>query len=181
MSLYAVAILAAAWLVWVAPFSLLRRPAKPQTLDRRARWGIILQSLAYCCVWVGPFWTRPTVPWRAAVALLFFAAGDLLVWTATHALGRQWRIDAGLNADHELIRSGPYRLIRHPIYASMLAMLLGTGFLIALWAAIPLALVFFLIGIEIRVRVEDALLAARFGQQFQAFRQNTPAYIPFVR
>ena len=52
-------------------------------------------------------------------------------WTG--ALGRQWRIDAGLSADHQLITSGPYRFVRHPIYTSMLSILLGTGFLITPW------------------------------------------------
>ena len=44
--------------------------------------------------------------------------------TGVGALGRQWRIDAGLNSDHELVQSGPYRIVRHPIYTSMLCLLL---------------------------------------------------------
>jgi protein-S-isoprenylcysteine O-methyltransferase Ste14 len=47
------------------------------------------------------------------------------------SLGRQWRIDAGLNQDHELVTSGPYRVVRHSIYTSMLCVLIGTGCLIS--------------------------------------------------
>jgi protein-S-isoprenylcysteine O-methyltransferase Ste14 len=79
------------------------------------------------------------------------------------------------------VQSGAYRLVRHPIYASMLCMLLGTGFLIAPMPALLLALVFFLIGVEIRIRIEDALLAARFGEAFVEYRHRVPAYLPFIR
>ena len=65
--------------------------------------------------------------------MVFFFLATLLSWTGARALGRQWRIDAGLSADHQLITSGPYRFVRHPIYTSMLSILLGTGFLITPW------------------------------------------------
>jgi protein-S-isoprenylcysteine O-methyltransferase Ste14 len=55
---------------------------------------------------------------------------SLLSWTATRALGRHLRFDAALTPDHQLVRSGPYRLLRHPIYTSMFCLLLGTGFVI---------------------------------------------------
>jgi protein-S-isoprenylcysteine O-methyltransferase Ste14 len=97
------------------------------------------------------------------------------------ALGRQWRIDAGLNKDHELIRSGPYRLVRHPIYTSMLWFLFGIGFLITPPLLLLLSLVVFMIGTEIRVRIEDALLASQFGEQFQEYKRSIPAYIPFLK
>jgi protein-S-isoprenylcysteine O-methyltransferase Ste14 len=73
---------------------------------------------------------------------LFLLAG-LLSWTGARALSRQWRIDAGLSADHELITSGPYRFVRHPIYTSILCTLLGTGFLITpCWLLLPSVLLF---------------------------------------
>ena len=79
--------------------------------------------------------------------------------TGVHALGRQWRIDAGLNADHQLVVWGPYRLVRHPIYTSMLFLLLGTGLVLTpFW-----------------------LLASRFGAAFLAYRRRAPALIPFSK
>ena len=77
--------------------------------------------------------------------------------------------------------SGPYRLVRHPIYASMLCMLWGTGFIVTPLPMLLLSTVVFLIGIEIRVRIEDRLLASRFGERFRDYRLNVRAYIPFVR
>jgi protein-S-isoprenylcysteine O-methyltransferase Ste14 len=97
------------------------------------------------------------------------------------ALGRQWRIDAGLNPDHELVTSGPYRVVRHPIYTSMLCVLSGTGFLIAPLPILLLSTLVFIAGAEIRMRIEDKLLASRFGERFEDYRRRVPAYIPFVR
>jgi len=49
-----------------------------------------------------------------------------------------------------------------------------------MWALL-IALIFFLIGLEIRVRIEDALLASRFGETFRDYQRRVPAYLPFVR
>jgi protein-S-isoprenylcysteine O-methyltransferase Ste14 len=104
-----------------------------------------------------------------------------LAWAAARQLGKQWRYEAALSEDHELVRTGPYRWIRHPIYASMLGMTLAT---FAGWTWWPMAiasLVFFLLGTEVRVRAEDRLLAARFGSEFTAYRKSTRAFIPYLR
>jgi protein-S-isoprenylcysteine O-methyltransferase Ste14 len=167
---------------WMAPFLRLKRNRdRPARVDRRARWGIGLQSAAYCICWVSPFWLHPPELWRMAVALPAFAAGVWLSWTAVPALGSQWRIDAGLNADHELVRIGPYRFIRHPIYASMLCMLLGTGIAVSPLYLLGIALALFIAGTEIRVRVEDSLLESRFADRFREYRAQVAAYVPFVR
>ena len=94
-------------------------------------------------------------------------------------LGRQWRIDAGLNADHALITSGPYRIVRHPIYTSLLCLLLAVGFLFTRLPWLALASVLALLGTEIRVRVEDGLLESRFGKQFEDYKKSVPGYIPW--
>jgi protein-S-isoprenylcysteine O-methyltransferase Ste14 len=63
----------------------------------------------------------------------------------------------------------------------MLCLLLGTGFLITPLPVLLLSVVPFMIGTEIRVRVEDALLAANFGESFQEYKRGVPAYIPFLK
>jgi protein-S-isoprenylcysteine O-methyltransferase Ste14 len=94
------------------------------------------------------------------------ALACILSWAGTRALGRQKRIDARLSADHELVTHGPYRVVRHPIYTSMLCRI-GAVCLVA--------------GTEIRVRIEEKLLAARFGEQYAEYRRRVPAYVPFAR
>src|SRR5208283_1171929 len=124
-------ILATGWLLWLTPFLLAyRKKQAAAQVDQRARWGMLLIAVGYSFLWQGKFWERSLPGWRVPLGVFFLILAAILAWTATRALGRQWRVDAGLISDHELVTSGPYRLVRHPIYTSMLCMLLGTGFLI---------------------------------------------------
>ncbi len=182
MPTFAYLILMAGWVVWITPFFLLRKGTRTASqLDKRARWGVVIQALAFMLVFFRFFWISRPEGIRVALSVFFLCVGDILSWTSARTLGRQWRIDAGLNADHELIQTGAYRVIRHPIYASMLCMLLGAGFMLTRWPFFALSLVVFLVGIEIRVRVEDGLLLSRFGAKFLEYKRNVRAYIPMVR
>lgn len=182
MPIYAYAILAAGWVAWVTRFLIVRRNRQhAQQVDRRARWGILLEMIAFALLWQNAFWARPLPLWRLGLSVLFLTLASFLSWAAVQALGRQWRIDAGLSVDHQLVTTGLYGLVRHPIYTSMLCILLGTGFMITPWWMLLVASLVFIVGMEIRVRVEDRLLASRFGEQFLAYRRSVPAYAPFLR
>lgn len=177
--------LATAWAAWMLPFFLFRPKNRPKAVEvaTKARWGIALVSCGY---WLSyshrpATWATEFVLWRVAVATLFASMGILLAWTAIRSLGRQWRVDAGLNADHELVRTGPYRIVRHPIYASMLCMFLMGIAAIGTLPIWPVALAFAIAGTEIRVRTEDGLLRGRFAGEFDAWQRAVPAYLPFLR
>ena len=118
---------------------------------------------------------------RVGLSVLMLLCAVLLSWTSTRALGRHLRFDAALSPDHRLVSTGPYRMLRHPIYTSMFCLLLGTGFLLTSPLLFLAAVVVFLVGTEIRVRIEDQLLQGRFGEQFREYQGKVSAYIPFVR
>jgi len=180
MPAYVFAIISAGWLAWGVPFFLVKRGPSAERIDRRARWGILLEGIGFALVCPQPLWIASPAPWRVALGAASLATGAVLSWTSARALGRQWRFDAGLNPDHQLVQSGAYRIVRHPIYTSMLCMLAGTGLLLARLPLLALAIAFFLVGTEIRVRIEDRLLASRFGQEFDDYRRRVHAYLPFV-
>lgn len=179
------ALLGVTWLVWIAALVELRksRRKKAQKVDPRARWGLILQSAGYfiLCTHSPEEWAQGIALWRAIAGCAVALVSMLVFWNAVGALGSQWRFDAGLNADHELVQSGAYRIVRHPIYASMFGMLLSMAFLLGTMPGWPVAIVLFIVGTEIRVRVEDGLLRERFGERFLAWQKSTPAYFPYVR
>jgi protein-S-isoprenylcysteine O-methyltransferase Ste14 len=174
--------LLACWLVWVYPFF---RRSREKHEDRTAitapaaKRGIWLQAVAFFLVW---FRTVRSEPAPMLIAAMVIApVSSALAWQAVKHLGKQWRIQAGLYSDHELIRSGPYAMVRHPIYASMLGMLVATGLVMAWWPILIVAIAIFVVGIEIRIRAEDGLLVSRFGEAFKEYQESVPAYIPFVR
>ena len=179
---YAYVVLAAGWAIWLTPFLLARRHhERAKVIDRRARWGVLLVAVSYSMLWQNSFWARPLPAWRFVLSICCLLSAIVLSWTGARSLGRQWRVDAGLNQDHELIVSGPYRVVRHPIYTSMLCLLFGTGFMVTpLWLLLP-AVIVFVVGTEIRIRIEDQLLSSRFAERFRQYERSVPAYIPFLR
>ena len=173
------------WMLWLLAF-LLRRGrsawVRPAKTARISILGILLQSAAYPLVWMGrDNWTHAAAPWRGLTSFGLGLLSLILIWSAIPALGKQWRLQAGVYADHVLVQSGAYRYVRHPIYSSMLALLLATGLLLASLTACLLALAVFIIGTEIRIYAEERLLAERFGPEFAAYKARVPAYIPFLR
>lgn len=173
------------WVVWVLAFVRAREAAAGQKKVVRAavsRWGIVLEGVGFFLVWVR---VRPMGFEKSTLSLvasmILAPPAVALAWAATRHLSKQWRFEAALSEDHELIRTGPYRLVRHPIYASMLGMLLAAGTALTWWPMFVAGLIVFLIGTEIRIRAEERLLAARFGSSFAAYRAHVPAYIPFIR
>jgi protein-S-isoprenylcysteine O-methyltransferase Ste14 len=140
----------------------------------------LLEGAGFAVLWQGHFWEHDP-GWRVIPAIALFLVAAILSWTGVTALGRHWRVDAGLNSDHQLVRSGPYSIVRHPIYSSMLCLLLATGLMVSPWPLFIAAMTLFLIGTEIRVRIEDSLLAARFGNEFAVYRRAVRAYIPWLR
>ncbi len=119
--------------------------------------------------------------WRVLAAGALGALALVLIWSALPALGKEWRLQAGVYEDHRLVQSGVYSVVRHPIYASMIALLLATGFLRAPLTLCAIALALMIAGTEIRIHAEELLLAERFGQQFADYRARVPAYLPFLR
>jgi len=154
--------------------------------DNRSRLGIILQSVGIGLAGFGP--TLPTLSPADPVAIagslgviVFMGGAIALFATSSRALGRNWSVVARTRSDHELVRTGPYAYIRHPIYLGMLLFLLGlavaVGHLVQLVIAIPI----FLAGTLIRTRIEDGLLEAQFGDAFRDYAASTPALIPGIR
>ena len=173
------------WVAWLFPF-VLRAPHRQKrssvTMAGASRVGLALESLAILMAFnVRLPDNAPAALPRFIVSLILGPLAVVMAWTSVTHLGRQFRIQAGLYEDHALVRTGPYAIVRHPIYASLLAMLLCTLLLLTPWYWALVSLAMFLAGTEIRVRTEDRLLESRFGDTFREYRRRVPAYVPFVR
>jgi protein-S-isoprenylcysteine O-methyltransferase Ste14 len=173
------------WFAWGYPFVFLaphyqKRPSVTASAPTLA--GLLLEGLAIFTAFAFrlPPAAQPGAA-RVAISLVFGALAAVLSWTSVRHLGRQFRIRAGLYDDHELVRSGPYAVVRHPIYASILCVLLCTLLLLTPWQWWLVSLALYVAGTEIRVHTEDRLLASRFPDEFREYRKKVSAYLPFVR
>jgi protein-S-isoprenylcysteine O-methyltransferase Ste14 len=185
LQLVALVELTICWIAWLAAFvEPLRKSAGQREIAKApsAQWGILLNTLGFACIWLN---VRPpgfVKSWPELVAsMLLGPPSVVLAWRAARHLGKQWRYQAALNVNHELVKTGPYASIRHPIYASMLGMVVASGAAYAWWPMLALGLSLFLIGMEIRVHAEDRLLETYFQDEFIEYRARVRAYIPLFR
>lgn len=79
-----------------------------------------------------------------------------------------------------LVTAGPYRFVRNPIYTGMLGMQVATGLAMEHWTALMVAVVLFAGGLIIRVRSEEKLLRAAFGNKFEDYAQRVPTVLPGI-
>jgi protein-S-isoprenylcysteine O-methyltransferase Ste14 len=115
-----------------------------------------------------------------AAGWLLTALGMLFSIWARVTLGRNWSGRVVLKQGQELISSGPYELVRHPIYTGLLVALAGSALYEGRCRAL-LGLGFFAIGFWLKASSEEDLLENEFGEQYRAYRARTPMLIPTVR
>jgi len=185
LQILALAELIVCYIVWSVGFMTPQRKAaghKPVVTAPASRWGILLQTLGFAFVWA---YVRPAgfqkSPASLITAMVLAPAAVAMGWSAARQLGKQWRYEAALIQDHELVQAGPYGFVRHPIYASMFGLVLATGFAWTWWPMFTAGVIAYLAGTEIRVRAEDRLLEERFKEAFEAYRSRVWAYIPGLR
>src|SRR5579864_1542084 len=114
------------------------------------------------------------------VAVAVVAAGiALAIWARRH-IGEFWSARVTLKEDHQLIQSGPYARVRHPIYSGLLLAMLGTALFVGEWRAlVGVALVF--VAHWQKARREEALLAGQFGSAYEEYRKRTGSLVPRLR
>lgn len=116
----------------------------------------------------------PLVQW---VAVLITAAGVAIAFWARFHLGSNWSGVVTLKEGHELIRTGPYRTIRHPIYTGILIAFLGNAVLIGqVRGLIGLAIIW--ASFYVKARREESFLAQEFGSNFNEHTQRTGMFLP---
>ncbi len=118
---------------------------------------------------VWPFWIGAAL----TVAGLLFA-----VWARQH-LGRNWSRSVTIKQGHELITTGPYALVRHPIYTGILAGFLGTAIAIS---QVRGAIVLILVSLVFwaKLRMEEQWMRSQFGETYAAYAHQTAALVPYL-
>jgi len=113
----------------------------------------------------------------AGLALVVIGLGFAVA--ARVSLGGNWSGTVTLKKDHELVQSGPYALVRHPIYTGLLVALIGTAIAIDRWRALA-GLALLLAGIVYKISVEERFMREQFGEAYARYRARVKALVPFV-
>ncbi|MDE3064575.1 MAG: isoprenylcysteine carboxylmethyltransferase family protein [Acidobacteriota bacterium] len=174
------------WYALIATWVVLALRTK-RTVERRSQARVIVVVLLGLAVagasgsstgaWHRPLWSVTSTLSVLATSLVVLGAA-FAIW-ARLAIGANWSGTVALKEDHELVVSGPYRVVRHPIYTGLIAMGLGTVIMypqpvylaiLALSSSIVLA----------RIPVEERLMTETFPDQYPAYRRRVKAVIPFI-
>jgi protein-S-isoprenylcysteine O-methyltransferase Ste14 len=92
-------------------------------------------------------------------------------------LGRQWSSAVSIKTDHELIRTGPYRVIRHPMYTAMVVMAMGTAIVnTRVHALVGVALILW--SYVVKIRIEEVWMAEQFGPAHEEWRRRSWKLLP---
>jgi protein-S-isoprenylcysteine O-methyltransferase Ste14 len=177
------------WSSWVAYWyvsslsaSAPKRVQRPgQRLFYRAEMLAAFALLALPGLGVGWLGHR-IVPWTEALfvcgSVLLIAGLALAVWARVH-LGQHWSGHVTLKAGHRLIRTGPYAIVRHPIYTGLLLAMLGTA--IAVDEVRGFLAVAIVVQAHVRkLRLEERWLSEEFGDEYVRYRREVRALVPGV-
>jgi protein-S-isoprenylcysteine O-methyltransferase Ste14 len=169
---------AAFWIYWLVAA---RSTKRGRILwSRQLRIRALLLVGAVLLVRVGAFRDGDlnTDPWRAGLGLLLFALGlGFAIW-ARRVLGRNWGTPMSRKDEPELVTSGPYHLVRHPIYSGILVAGVGTAVALSwVWMiAVALAGVYF----AYSAAVEERYLTEQFPDTYPQYRRSTKMLVPFI-
>ena len=168
------------WLYWlVAAFSTKRGRGRVQW-SRELRIRAVIVVVVIVLIRLGAFrgYGLHTDPWHAGVGLLLFALGlGFAIWARMH-IGRNWGTPMTQKDEPELVTSGPYHLVRHPIYSGILAAGVATAVALSwhLLIVVALAGVYFLYA----AMVEERYLTDRFPEDYPVYKRSTKMLVPFI-
>ena len=117
--------------------------------------------------------------WIGVLGLGAFAGGlAIAVWARRH-LGRYWSGAIARKEGQRIVRTGPYRLVRHPIYTGLLVAVLGSALVLGNLRGF-LALLCITLAYALKIRREEQFLMTEFGDDYRRYRAEVKALIPFV-
>lgn len=172
-------------LIWIVGMSLTRRTLRRQTLSSRFWQAGVIGLGIWLLFGAGtgyPWLDGTLVPVTPAVAISGFAAlaaGLAFAVWARLTLGGNWSGTVTVKEGHTLVRRGPYRIVRHPIYTGILLGLAGSaltrGFLHS-FIAIPVCA----FGFWLKLCTEEQFMFDQFGEEYLRYRREVRALVPYV-
>jgi len=183
----------ALWLVWLLYWwwssrSVKRAVRRESTASRAAHLVplAIAAALLALPTWpavlggelLGARWVADSAIVGRAGVLLVAAGLAISVW-ARAVLGGNWSATVTLKEGHEIVSTGPYRLVRHPIYTGLLLGFAGTALARGDWRGLA-AFVIASAALWRKLRLEERWLTEEFGARYDDYRRRTSALIPFL-
>ncbi|NSL87849.1 methyltransferase family protein [Chitinophaga solisilvae] len=177
------------WILFCSYWLLLRNKTKENIKVRTAKerfmgalgYFLIFSSLYAPLLMTGGIGRRilPADVVLQTAGVVLCITGILICIWSRYLLGKNWSGGVTAKKDHELVMTGPYRFVRHPIYTGFITAVTGTTLVTGGLAAIIMTLIFAL-GLCIKINQEEILLSNLFPEAYTAYQQHTRKLIPFI-
>lgn len=169
-------ILAAGWSARVASHHDLGAESPSRVLTLAA---IVMLLMSYWPVAWGVLWTTPpTIGWSM---FLLVVLGLAFTWTARLHLGPLWSSTSAPTEDHRIVDTGPYGIVRHPVYAGLLLAVIATAIERGRIESIAAALAL-IAGVSLRAKLEERFLKRDLGDEvYGSYRRRVPMLVPFAK
>jgi protein-S-isoprenylcysteine O-methyltransferase Ste14 len=166
------------WIYWLAASAGVKAERTRWTRFAGFRVAIVLVALLLLRLGVfkGNAVTRDL--WLQVIGLVIFLLGlALAVWARVY-LGRNWGMPMSEKADPELVTTGPYSTVRHPIYSGIILAMIGTTIAVSLYWLVAVILLgaYFIYS----AAMEERYMAGRFPDTYPRYKQSTKMLIPFI-
>ena len=119
-------------------------------------------------------------PWWLGITLVLLVGGLVIRWTAILTLGRFFSTSVAIQQDHRLVRTGLYRLVRHPSYSGLLLLFLGMALSFGNWFSFAVIIVPFVAALLHRIQVEESSLLEALGQDYVEYCRSTKRLLPGI-
>ncbi len=187
VSWHTVTFLWIAWLLyWIVSAWSVRRNERGESSGQRFLTALVLGVGGFLIFartsHLGPLDLRfvPDATGVHVMGLVLVVTGlGISVWARRH-IGQFWSGRVMLKEGHQLIQSGPYARVRHPIYSGIFLAMLGTALFVGEWRALLGAAIFF-VAHWLKAKREEALLAGKFGEAYEEYRRRTGSLVPRPR
>jgi len=148
----------------------------------RVLWVVIAASIAMAALARNVSSTRfpSSSELSDMLSIILLIAGLALRWVSIFTLGRFFTVNVAIHPDQQVVRTGPYRLIRHPSYTGMLIAFVGVGVYCANWLSLCVLLVPVTLATLHRIDKEEEILLQVFGSSYREYRKETKRLIPWL-
>jgi protein-S-isoprenylcysteine O-methyltransferase len=120
------------------------------------------------------------ISWPMFVAGWVIALFSLAIRrSAIAALGRFWSLHVEIRENHQLVKDGPFRFMRHPTYFSMILELLSAGVILGAVYTVAVVFLVFIPALYLRLKLEEFALVEKFGDAYKNYQRTTPAIFPY--
>jgi len=157
-------------------------------IKREGRWSLLLRPISFLFMLalfalyfiepLGTEWLHVSLPWQLRLLGVFLGFGGILMLVLTHrALGIYWSTTLQFKEGHSFITTGPYGLIRHPMYTSLSIIFIGLAIVSSFWPLWILILLMTIFFFRI-VRREEDMMIDEFGDEYVSYIERTGRYLP---